>query len=71
MAALVRRRRWSSAAATAAKLQPVRDVSLALPAPPRVTQLTNAPTLFVADPDPHARIADACVLAADPSGLAD
>ncbi|RLN17467.1 hypothetical protein C2845_PM02G33180 [Panicum miliaceum] len=52
-----------------AELHPVPDVSLALAAPPRVTRLTVAPTVFAADPDPQARIADPCVLAADPSGL--
>ncbi|CAL4929830.1 unnamed protein product [Urochloa decumbens] len=53
--------------AAAAEAQPGRDVSLALAAPPSVTHLTVAPTVFAADPDPQAHIDSPCVLAADPS----
>lgn len=56
-------------ATAAGELQPGADISLALAAPPRVTQLTVAPTVLAADPDPHADIDSPCVLAADPTGL--
>ncbi|CAN6307503.1 unnamed protein product [Urochloa humidicola] len=53
--------------AAAAEAQPGRDVSLALASPPGITQLTVAPTVFAADPDPQADINSPCILAADPS----
>ncbi|KAL6627058.1 hypothetical protein ACP70R_030784 [Stipagrostis hirtigluma subsp. patula] len=48
-------------------LPPAADLSLALVAPPRVAHLTLGPRVSPADPDPQARLASPCILAADPS----
>ncbi|KAL6627057.1 hypothetical protein ACP70R_030783 [Stipagrostis hirtigluma subsp. patula] len=57
----------ATAPRVSADLPPAADLSLALAAPPRVAHLTLGPRVFPADPDPQARLASPCLLAADPS----